>query len=106
VIERRCRPIGGGMTDRAVRWKSRRNMIRHRAPKSRRALPGCQMAAIAGRRIQRVIVVHMAGRARSRRRRNVHSGQRETGDTVIERRRCPPCGRMASGAVRRGKCRS
>lgn len=49
VIESRCRPIGGGMTDRAVRWKSRRNMIGHRAAKSRGALPCCQMAAIAGR---------------------------------------------------------
>lgn len=49
VVESRCRPIRSGVADRTVRWKSCRNMIWHRAAKSRRALPGGQMAAITRR---------------------------------------------------------
>jgi len=49
VIESGCRPICRGVADRTVRRKPGGNMIRHRAAKGRSALPGSQMAAIAGR---------------------------------------------------------
>ena len=61
------------------------------------------MATVTIRRIERVVVVHMAGRAGRRRRGHVRSGQGEPGDAVIERRRGPAGRRMASGAIRRGK---
>jgi len=48
VIESRGRPIRSGMADRTIRWKPCRNMIRHRAAQGRSALPGSQMAAVAG----------------------------------------------------------
>jgi len=48
VIESRGRPIRSGMADRTVCRKPGRNMIRHRAAQGRRALPGSQMAAVAG----------------------------------------------------------
>lgn len=48
VIESRGRPIRSGMADRAVCREPGRNMIWHRAAQGRRALPGSQMAAVAG----------------------------------------------------------
>ena len=48
VIESRGRPIRSRVADRTVCRKTCRNMIRHCATKSRSALPGSQMATVAG----------------------------------------------------------
>ena len=79
-------------------------MIRHRAAERRRALPVSQMAAIAGRRIQSVIVADVARRARRRRGRNVHSRQRKSRRAVVECCRKKAHRRVASGAARYRKC--
>ena len=61
------------------------------------------MAAIAGGRIQRVVVAHVAGRARSRRRRNVHPRQSKSCRAVVKRSSGKThCG-VAIGAVGHGK---
>ena len=48
VIESGGRPIRRGMADRTICREPGRNMIWHRAAQGRRALPGSQMAAVAG----------------------------------------------------------
>jgi hypothetical protein len=64
------------------------------------------MASVAICRIERVVVVHMAQRAGSRRRRHVCSGQSKSGDAVIERRSSPTGCRVAGRTVCRGKGRT
>lgn len=99
VIERRRRPVRRGMADRAIGWKAGRDVIRNRAAQCCRAVPIRRVAAVARCRAERVVVAHVAGRARRGRWRNVHSGQRKTRGAVIE------CGRgkahscVAIGAV-------
>jgi len=61
------------------------------------------VAAVTIRRIERVIVVHMARRAWSRRWRHVRARQRKSGNAVIERGRSPTRRRMAIGTVGGGK---
>lgn len=78
-------------------------MIGHRAAKRRSALPRGHVAAVAGGGIQCVVVIDVARGARCRRRRHVHSGQRESRGAVIEGGRSPSrCG-VARGTVRRGE---
>ncbi len=64
----------------------------------RGALPGRDVATVAGGGTQRVVVVYMA-RAAKCRRGHVRSRQGKPGDAVIERR-VPARWRMAIGAVR------
>ena len=69
-------------------------------------LEGRLVAAITIRRIEAVVVADMAGGARRRRWRHMRSRQGKSGSTVIERRRSPTGGRMASRAIRHCKSRS
>jgi len=48
VIESGGRPIRSRVADRTICRKPCRNMIRHRAAQGSRALPGSQMATVAG----------------------------------------------------------
>jgi hypothetical protein len=61
------------------------------------------VAAVAIGRMEAVIVVHVAGRARGRRRGPMRAGQGETGHAVIEGRSGPARCRVATGAIRRRK---
>lgn len=88
------------------RRKSSRDVIRHRAANRGGALEGRLVAAVAVRRIQRVIVADVAGRTGSGRRRHVRAGQRKSGDAVVERGRRPPRSGMARRAIGSSKCRS
>jgi len=103
VIERGSRPIRRRVAKGTIRRESGRDVIRNRAAQCRGALPRGQMAAIAGSRIQRVVVAHVTGRAGSRRRRNVHPGQSKSSGAVVELRSGKShCG-VAIGAVGHGK---
>ena len=81
-------------------------MIRHRSANGHGAIKVLLVAPVTIRRIQRVVVVHMAGGAGSRRRGHVCSGQGKPRNAVIERRGSPACCRMAIGTIRWGKSRS
>jgi len=106
VIERGTRPVGRGVANGAVLREPCRNMIRNAAPELCSALPVRYVAPVAGGGIERVVVAHMAGGAGRRHRGNVHSGQGEPRNAVIERRSVPAPRCMARGTVRRGKSRS
>jgi len=106
VIEDPRGPGCNRVASRASRCRRRetcRNVIRYRPPDRCGAGKSCLVAAITIGRIERVIVIHMAGSARGRSRGHVCSGKGEPGGAVIESRRSPADGRMASGAVCRGK---
>ena len=103
VIEGCGRPIRSGMADRTVRRKCGADVVRYRSTQGSGALPGSQMAAIAGCRIQRVVVAYVARNARCWRRRNMHSRQCKPCRCVVERCRRPTDCRVASGAVRYGE---
>ena len=94
-VTRRARGCGRRETCGDVIW--------HRAANRCGALKCRLVAAVTIRRAERVIVVHMAGRAGRRCGRRVRSGQRKSGNAVIECRRRPAGRRMAVGAIRRGK---
>ena len=91
---------------RCRRWETGRDVIRHRAANGHGAIKILLVAPVTIRRIERVVVVHMAGGAGSGRRGHVCSGQGKPGNAVIERCHSPACCRMASGTVRRRKSRS
>jgi hypothetical protein len=99
VVERSSSPRGNGMAGSALRgrrWKTRGDVIRHVPADGGRALERSGVAAIAIRGIQRVIIVGVARRARCR---EVRSGQRKSGDAVVERRTIPTCGGVTVGAI-------
>jgi len=60
VIETRRAPIRRGMADGAVRRKSGGDVVRHRSPQGRGALPGGDVASIASGRAERVVVADVA----------------------------------------------
>jgi len=109
VIERRIRPHNRVMTlGTQRRREARRNVIRHGAAKSRRAIPGRLVAAVAirVRRRERVIVADVAVRAEIHLacwRHLMRTHQRPAGSAVIENRRSPGDGVVARRAVRRRK---
>ena len=89
MIERSVRPTRGVVADRALRHgEARGDVIRYAAAQSLRAVPILEMArgvaAIGGLDGQGVAVADVAGHAGSGRRGDVHAGQREAGDGVIE----------------------
>lgn len=86
--------------------ESSRDVIRNISANGGSTLEGGRMASIAIRRTKAVIVVHMARRAGSRRRRHVCARQCKSGDAVIERRSSPACRGVAGGAIGRRKSRS
>jgi hypothetical protein len=99
VVERSRSPGGNGMAGRALRGcgrKPRGDVIRHVPADGGGALERSRVAAIAIRGIQRVIIVGVARRARGR---EVRSGQRKSGDAVVERCTIPTCGGVTVGAI-------
>jgi hypothetical protein len=78
-------------------------VIRHGPADGHGAIKVLLVAPVAIRRIERVVVVYMAGGAGSRRRGHVCSGQGKTGNAVIQRRGCPACCCMAGGTIRWSK---
>ena len=89
MIERSARPTGGVVAGRALRHgEAGGDVIRYVATQSLRAVPVFEVArgvaAIGGLDGQRVAVADVAGHAGSGRRGDVHAGQREAGDGVIE----------------------
>jgi len=91
------------MANRTILREPCRNMIGHRSAKSSRAVPIGGVATVAGRRIQSVVVAHMARRARCRARRNVHSRQRKSCRAVVECCCEEAHRRVAGSAVRHRK---
>src|ERR1700686_5391009 len=85
---------GGALRGRL--WEPRCDVIRYVPADRGRALERSRMAAVAVRGIQRVIIIGVARRAR---RSEVRSGQRKSGDAVVERRTIPTCGGVTAGAI-------
>jgi hypothetical protein len=71
------------MAEGAVLRERRGNVIRYRPPERRRALPGRDVAIVAGCCTERVVVAHMAGNTR-RRRGHVQSRQGKPRRGVIK----------------------
>ena len=100
VVKRTSSPGGNGMTGCALRRGGRetsRDVIRHVPADGGGALESSSVASIAVRRIQRVVVIGMAGSARGR---GVRAHQRKSSDAMVERCRIPTrCG-VTVGAIR------
>ncbi len=79
-------------------------MIRYVSTERGRRLPCRRVATHAVRGVQRVIVVDVARRARSWRRRHVRPRQRKTCNAVVERSPVPSLRRVAVRTVRQRKC--
>lgn len=96
VIEFSVGPCGDSVAGSASRrgtWESRSNVIRDVAADGRGFVPIGQMATHAIRRIQRVVVADVAGRAGRWRRRHVRADKRKPRDAVVERSGVPAfCG--------------
>ena len=106
VVEDACSPSRNRVAScagRGRRRETRSHVIRHRSADRRGASKGRLMAAVAIRRIERVVVVQMAGRAGGWRRGHMRSSQCEPGDAVIERGRSPSGCCMTVRAVYRGE---
>ena len=82
------------------------HVIRDRPPKRRGTLPGSYVATVTGCRTQRVVVVHMAGKAGRRGRGNVHPRQGKSSSAMVESCRVPGHRRMAHRTVRYAKLRT
>lgn len=106
VIECRVGPVRGVVATGALRSREARgHVIRHRAAQGLRARPLRLVASVAVRICcrQRVVVVHMARRARCG---QMRAGQRPARDAVIKRSRIPSNSRVALRAIRCRKSRS
>ena len=100
VVERSRSPSGDWMAGgalRSSRWKTRSHVIWHISADGGGALESSRMAAIAVRRIQRVVAVDMACSARCRK---VRTHQRETRGAVVECASGPGGNGMAGGTLR------
>src|SRR5229473_1773547 len=87
-------------------WITASDVIRDRPAEFCGALPVRSVASVAGGGIERVVVAHMTGGAGRRHRGDVHPGQGEPRNAVIERRSVPAPRCMARGTVRWSKSRS
>jgi len=112
VIERGIRPQNRVMALRAQRSReTRRNVIRYRPAKCRRAVPGCLMAAVTVRvrARERVVVVDVAIGAEvdfARRSQLMGTHQRPPRRSMVEGYIGPQRGTVARRAVRRRERRS
>ena len=109
VIKFSVGPCCDRVARRAGRGRRREtslDVIRNISSDGRSAIPIGLVAAHAIGRVERVIVVDVARRARSRRRRHVRPGQRKSCNAVIERSRVPTFRRVAVRAVRQRKSRA
>jgi len=109
VIELAIRPFRdrmAGRTSGGRGGKARGDVIRNASAKGRRAVPRCLVATHTVRRIQRVVVVDVAGQTGRGSRRSVRSCECESRHTVVEGSSIPPFGSMAIGAVSDGKPRA
>src|SRR5215472_9819300 len=89
VIERTVGPIGGVVAGGALRHREAEgHVIRYVAAHSLRAVPILEVArgvaAVGGLNGQGVVVADVAGHAGSGRRGDVHAGESEAGDGVVE----------------------
>ena len=111
VIKRGVRPARRVVTGRALRHgETCGDVIRNIAAERLRAVPILQVAgrvaAIIRLNRQRVVVADVARGAGSGRGRDVHAGQREAGDAVVERAQVGPRdGIVALRAIRSRKSR-
>ena len=100
VVERSSSPSSNGMAGGTLcgrGWETGRDVIRHIPADGGGALECSRVATITIRGIQRVVVIGMAGSARSRR---VRAHQRKSGDAMVERGCIPTrCG-VTVGAIR------
>ena len=109
VVELSIRPCRNRVAGRAGSrgaGKAGRDVVRHISAERRRALPRRLMTAHAIGRVQRVIVVDMARRARSRRRRHMCSHQRKSRQAVVKRSGIPAFRRVAIRTIHQRKCRT
>ena len=90
--------VAGGAS-RCCGRESSRDVIRNISANRCGALEYRRVASIAIRRVQRVVVVYVAGSAGCRHWRRVSSDQRKSGHAVIERSGVPTRRGVASGAV-------
>ena len=100
VVERSSRPSSNGMARGALRSRGRKtsgDVIRNIPANGSRALERGRVATITIRRIQRVVVIGMAGSARCRR---VCAHQGKSGDAVVERGCIPTRRGVTVGAIR------
>jgi len=94
------------MARRALRGgdrKTRSNVIRNVSTDVYRAVERRRVTTVTVRRLQRVVVVNVAGQAGCRRGRHVRAHQRETRGAVIERGTVPPRSGVTICAVGDGK---
>jgi len=107
VIENSRRPGCDGVARSALRRRGRESgchVIGNGSANSLGLQVDRRVASIAIRGTERVVVAHMAGCARSRRRRHVRSDQGKSCRAVVPRCGCETHGRVAIGAICRGKC--
>jgi hypothetical protein len=99
VVEACRHPVCCRMADRAVRRISGSRMIGNRSAGRCGRRPIGQVAAVAGRRVKRVVVADVAGGTRRRHRGDMHPRKSEAHRAVVERGRRPVRCRMARRAV-------
>lgn len=95
-----------GGASRSRRRKARGHVIRNVPANRGRAQKRRLVTAIAVRRTERVVIVDVTGGAGGRSGRRVRPRQRKSGYAVVESRRGPGDGSVATGAIRRSKGRS
>jgi len=109
VIEFSIRPLGDGVARSASRRVIREaglDMVGNIAAKRRRLIPRRRMTAHAVCRLQRVVVINVARRARNGCRRHMTANQCEAGHAVVEGSRIPALCSVAIRAVPRRESRA
>jgi hypothetical protein len=99
VIEIETCPIHRGVADGAIGREPRRNVVGYRASKRCGALPGGDMAPVARGGIERIVVIHVTGKAGCRSRGNVQARQVKPRPAVVECCGRPTRRRVAVGTV-------
>jgi hypothetical protein len=94
VVKDRPQPRGSAVARLASLRITASNVIRYAGERGG-ALPGRDVAPVAGGGFEQIVVAHMAGNAGCRHRRNVHPSQSKGGNAVIERHSVPAQRRVA-----------